>query len=767
MQRSETQTHERAASPDFPFSRNQYRTTVTSDISTRTVQRLRSAIVATPLVLLAPFAHGAAAGDAAGSGIVDALRHLGEHRAIVRTVALADLGVREPLVLTAPDSRQELYVPVPAGVPIDGATLQIDGGFQHADGGRVTMLVSLDGAPVQARSFGEQQGSAQTSIGVDGAPRPSGFVRVGLQWSSVIDEHLCTDQTAIGNVLRIAPSSRLTYRFDPDAIGDIRAAWSALPAAPAVAISAQGIGETAYDTAWRVQALMEREGRRPITRTWPALGQTVEVDAAEVPAALRAIPAFAALAGGGSISLADAATVGAALALQPRGIAPDVIVADDAMRRQTNLALDALRAQIAAVSPSGALAFDAWRKRAFDPITTPLAAGEIRVAHLPGQAAIVVGDPVAAQALVRDWRPIGVADRYVVHRLDNALAPDIDRIALASLGGEPRTLDVLGRATWDASFDLAAVAASGKLPDDVVLDLAAAPTPHGDSDLASIYFNGVLIGSRLLREDGKPDRIIAHVPRYALAPTNVLRVVLQRRPDGGCEARSPGYPVAILPTSHLTLAQAGDDDDFIGMQSKFATASNVLVPADYLDDAARSLPRLASLANVAGLATSRATLSIVKRGATAEPNGPFLAVDVALQEKDARAQWSSDRLKLVDGSGRVYADVSGLSNLAVIDVAHANGTAGMAYRSLGQVAPLLPATLRLSRGDVALVASDGVARLFDSRHPGEVVTDSTRADAFSRRLPWLVAAAIVALLVALVVIAAIERRRHLAKDGKQ
>ena len=100
-----------------------------------------------------------------------------------------------------------------------------------------------------------------------------------------------------------------------------------------------------------------------------------------------------------------------------------------------------------------------------------------------------------------------------------------------------------------------------------------------------------------------------------------------------------------------------------------ANRTPLLLPADYLDDAARSLPRLASLANVAGLATSRATLSIVKRGATAEPNGPFLAVDVALQEKDARAQWSSDRLKLVDGSGRVYADVSGLSNLAVIDVA--------------------------------------------------------------------------------------------------
>lgn len=743
------------------------RTIVTSDPSARTAVRLRLALAAASLLV---FGHGvrAAASDASASGIADAFRHLSEHRVTTRNVALSDLGVREPIVLSAPDARHELYLPVPAGVPLSDATLQLDGGFLHADGGRETLLVSLDGAPVLARSFPQAQGDAQARIGVDGAPRPSGFVRVGLQWASVIDDRLCTDQTAIGNVLRVAPGSRLSYRFDPEAITDVRTAWSALPLAPVVAISGRHVGEAAFDTAWRVQALMEREGRAPVTRVWPAVGETAQVDAADVPTALRAVPAFAALAAGGDVKLSDAAMAGALLTLASRqAFAPDVVIADDALRGQTRAALDALRTQIAAVSPAGAVAFDAWRARVFAPIEQPLAAGEIRVAHLPGQAAIVVGDASAAQALARDWRAVGLADRYVVHRLDDALAPEADRIALSALGGEPRTLDVLGRAMWDASFDLSAVAGSGKLPDDVVLDLAAAPTPHHDGDIASVYFNGVLIGSKMLREDGKPETIVAHVPRFALAPTNVLRVVFQRRPDGGCEARSQGYPVAVLPTSHLTLARAAVEDDFIGMLPRFATAASVFVPAAYLDDATEALPRLARLVNAAGLAPSRATLAVVKDGAAAAPSGPFLAADVALQQEDARAQWSADRLKLVDASGRVYADVSGLSNLAVIDVAHSNGATGIAYRSLGREAPQLPATLRLVRGDVALVASNGVARLFDSRHPGEVVTDSTRADVFSRRLPWLVAAGIVAFLIALVAIAGIERRRHRAKDGER
>lgn len=744
------------------------RNTVTFDPSTRTLARFRLALAAAPVFMCVPLAHAAAPAAAAANGMAEVFAHLGEHRAIVRSVALADLGIREPLVLSAPDTRHELYLPVPANVPIDDATLQIDGGFLHADGGRETMVVSLDGSPVLARGFTQPQGDAQASIGVDGAPRSSGFVRVGLQWSSIIDDRLCTDQTAIGNVLRIAPSSRLTYRFDPNAIADVRTAWSALPVAPVVAVSGKHLDEAAFDTAWRVQALAGREGRLPVTRTWPAVGDTVDVDAADLPASLRAVPAFAALAGGGSVKLADAAQVGALLTIESRrAFAPDIVVADDTLRKNTTAALDALRTQIAAVSPDAAAAFDAWRKRAFAAITTPLAAGEVRLAHLPGQAAIVVGDRVAAQALVSDWRPIGVADRYVVHRLDDALAPDADRIALSSLGGEPRTLDVVGRAFWDASFDLAAVAVNGKLPDEVVLDVAAAPTPHQDGNIASVYFNGILIGSRLLREDGKPQKIAAHVPHYALAATNTLRVVFQRRPDGQCEARSQGYPVAILPTSHLTLAGAEAGDDFIGMQARFATAANVLVPASYLDDAPRTLPRLARLANIASIAPTRATLSVVQGGAAAVPGGPFLAADVPLNEQDARAQLSADRLTLVDGSGRTYADVSGLTNLAIIDVAHANGAAGIAYRTLGQVAPRLPATLSLARGDVALVSSGGLARLFDSRHPGDVVTDAGRADDDSHRLPWLIAGGIVALLVVLISISGIARRRHRAKDDAQ
>ena len=722
--------------------------------------RARFAVLAAPAFLFAQPGHAAPA-------IADTFAHLNENRTVSRSVSLADLGIRDPLLLSAPDTRHEVYVPVPAGVPISDATLQIDGGYLRGDGGRTTMLVSLDGAPVLARGFAEPRGDAAASIGVDGAPRASGFVRVGLQWSSVIDDRLCTDQTAIGNVLRVAPSSRLNYRFDPANVADLRTAWSALPAAPVVAVAGQHVSAGVFDTAWRVETLIERDARTPVTRTLPAIGESVDLSGIDVPEALRSVPAFAALAAGGTHKVADAAELGALLVTAPpHAFAPDVVIADEALRRATGGALDALRAQIAAVSADGAAAFDAWRGRNVAALTTPLAAGEVRVAHLPGQAVIVVGDNTGVDALARAWRPIGVTDRLVVHHLDDARYAHADQVALAALGGEPRTLDVLGRAMWDASFDLAAVAADGKLPDDVVLDVAAAPTPHADGEIASVYFNGVLIASKLLTQDGKPQRITAHVPRYALAPTNLLRVMFQRRFDGGCEARAQGYPVAVLPTSHLTLAKATPDDDFTGMFARFASSANVIVPSAYLDDAPATLARFARLASAAGVSPSRAVLTVASGNAAVTPTGPFLAADVALTDEAGRAVLTQDRMTLTDADKRVFADVSGLSKLAVIQVAQAGGNSGVVYRSFGAAAPQLPPALRLTRGDIVLVSAGGGTNVFDSRHPGEVVTDER---AFSRdaarRWPWFVAGGLVAALVLLIVVAGIVRRRHQGKGG--
>ena len=163
----------------------------------------------------------------------------------------------------------------------------------------------------------ESPGNGSASLGVDGEARPNGFVRVGLDWSSVLSDNTCADQTAIGNVWRVAPTSRLTYRYDPGSIADLRSAWSALPHEPVVVLGARKLAAHAFDAAWRVEALLQGEGRVPVARAWPVAGDTVDLAGIDVPAPLRTIPAFAALAAGGSHKLASPAEAGALIALTP------------------------------------------------------------------------------------------------------------------------------------------------------------------------------------------------------------------------------------------------------------------------------------------------------------------------------------------------------------------------------------------------------------------------------------------------------------------
>jgi hypothetical protein len=424
-----------------------------------------------------------------------------------------------------------------------------------------------------------------------------------------------------------------------------------------------------------------------------------------------------------------------------------------------------LRDQVVSTAPNAVQAFDAWRARAMDPIAKRLAPGEVRLAHLGGQTAIVVGDNDGVAVLARAWLPVDVSSRLVVHEIDRSPNTHSDQIALALLGGEPRTLDVKGRATWDANFDLGAASGNGKLPGDVVLDVAASPTGNGSAQTASIYFNDVLIGSQLLNANGKPQRITAHIPHYTLAPSNLLRVMFQRQPDGGCTARDPGHPIAVLPSSHLTLVEAKVDDDFTGMVARFASAATVIVPAAYLNDAPHVLARVASLANATGIAPTRAELSVAADGQPVAPKDAFLAADVALNSEHGVARLASDRLSLTDASGRMLADVSGLNRVGVIETVKAGDVSGVVYRTVGDTPPIIPASLALTRGDVAIVDGSGVLRQFDTRHPGEVPdTSDVNGPMVLDWLRWGVPAVLVALFVVLLLVARIARRRNQDKS---
>ncbi|WP_321795425.1 cellulose biosynthesis cyclic di-GMP-binding regulatory protein BcsB [Caballeronia sp. J97] len=732
-----------------------------NDILKRRASRAVLFSIALCVSLFAGLQDAACAAATTDTDIAGAIGRLGADTQETRTVTLRQLGLLESVTLNAPDTRREFFLPVPAGVPITDAALQFDGGYVRGDGGRVTMLLSLDGSPVLARAFTQDAGGVSVNLGVDGAPRSAGFVRLGLGFASVISQSECADQTAIGNVLRVDPTTHLTFRFNPADVQDLRTAWSALPFAPVLAVSGRTLSTGAFDTAWRTDALLQRDGKRPVMQALPAVGDSVDLAGVDVPAALRGIHAFAALSSGGKHAIGDDAQRGALIALGARGaFGPDVVVADEAMRKSIDVALDALRAQVANTSADALAAFDAWRKRTASQLTAPLAPGEVRVAHVGGRAMIVVGDARGIGALAHGWRPIDVSDRVVVHRIDVAQQTRGDTIALSDLGGDPRSVDVQTAASWDARFDLAAASGNGRLPEQVVLDLAASPTLSNGGATATVYFNDVMIGAKLINVDGARQRLVAPIPRYALARTNELRVTFRRQPDAGCQARQT-YPVAVLPSSHLRLAKATPDNTFAGMAARYASSATVYVPRAYLDDALNSVPRLAVLTGAAGIAPVSAKFAVSAGDAPAQPDGPFLAADVKLADEKNPAMYSAERLALTSPAGDTLLDMSGLSRVAVVSVASAGGESGLVYRSAG-AAPVLTDKLQLSRGNIAVVDGSGVLKQFDTVNPEEMTDEpASSADWVTRHWArWGIPAVLVVLLLALIALAGHARRRH-------
>ena len=213
---------------------------------------------------------------------------------VTRVVTLADIGITSPLVLGHSESAREIALPVPPGVPIANGTVQMDASFVRADGGRTTLILSLDGFPVSARPVAAERGDGSLTLAVDGAPRPSGVVRFNVDWRTAIGrENTCSDTRTPGNLLRIEPTTRFSYRYDSSALADLPAAWGSLPHSPMILIAGAKLSAEAYDSAWRLGVALDRAGKRPRIVALPAVGDTVDLQAVVVPTGLRKVPAFA------------------------------------------------------------------------------------------------------------------------------------------------------------------------------------------------------------------------------------------------------------------------------------------------------------------------------------------------------------------------------------------------------------------------------------------------------------------------------------------
>ncbi|MEE7560833.1 hypothetical protein HH299_14835, partial [Xanthomonas sp. Kuri4-2] len=295
---------------------------------------------------------------------------------------------------------------------------------------------------------------------------------------------------------------------------------------------------------------------------------------------------------------------------------------------------------------------------------------------------------------------------------------DKDVVLLSRLGAMAGTQDIVMRGERSASFDLGALSSDGRLPAEVVVDVSAAPNAAGQGTVASIFFNDYLLGAKVLSSDGKPQRLSASVPSYALAARNQIKISFLRQPARPyCHDPATAYPVTVLPSSHIRLSDRAVGADFVGAAAQLAGAHDVFVPASWLQDAPRSLAKVIHVASATGASPMKAVLKVGRDGAALTPTGPFLSFG-AIPQGYAQGSAVRDGHLVIAGTGnRVLLDLAGLDRAAVVEVIGQSGQNGVIYRELDARGPTIAEPFRLIRGSVALLDARGVVQDFDSQDP--------------------------------------------------
>ena len=703
---------------------------------------------------------------AQGTSPADVFRRMSADNWIPRTVSFADLGFTGPVVLGYPDTLREVYLPVPTNVPLANAALQMDANYVRADGGRTTMILSVDGYPVSARPFTAERGDATLTLPIDGAPRPSGFVRFNIDWRTAVGrENTCADARTPGNLLRIEPTTRFTYRYDGSAVRDLSTAWSSLPSTPTILVASNKLPPDAYDTAWRVGVALERAGKRPIFRALPAVGDTVDMRGITIPPAMRSVPAYAGLTENGPHKIKDAAEIGALMSLGAAGpFQADIVIADQTFGAAMGASFDAMRGQLPA--DAGA-SYTEYRTRFLDPLSKPMASKEVRLSNVFGRPTIIVAPDAGAKAaglFTQIWQQVAVSSSVVIQAADEPRS-DLTAVSLKYLGAKPGSFDVLAHADWNATFDIGTVAADGRGPGTLVIDVAAAPSAARTPPIVSVFMNEVLLGAKEMEATGRRERIVAPIPRYALAARNVIRVSFTRQlASDRCRETPEPYPVSVLASSHMLLEKIEAGSDFAGQMSRFAAGGTVLVPASYLNDAQNTLPRVVRLAATTGVSPVNAKFTPVADNTQPKIDGPFLSMDLPLSDaKKSDVKVDGGRLYLPGSGDKPLIDVTGLNRIGLLEVTKVGNDTGVSYRTLGTEAPAMDKPIALSDGNVAVLGATGLRSEINTIDPtGQGRLREARPSFFERTYWWLLPILVVAFFIALLVYASRVRRRKSA-----
>lgn len=658
---------------------------------------------------------------------------------VTRVLTLADMGLSEQVLLSSRNYEQHFYFPVPQGVVLKNAHINIHGTYLHpfadtaamtllvngtpvftrrlpgSDGGFIFKLVDLNGSTFSSVHPDEQGDATDISLPLRKFHAQGGFLDLGVVLSSKVDAARCIDERGRGNELSIDPkATRLVYSFEGDSVQDVRSLLTTLPRHPVILLPHRKLSAVQYGAALRLSQALANMGLAPEFAAVPQVGDVVDTallaDVARASSML--IPSAMADAIAQRQPYKIAQPVEAAVWLVLRMMSPDglaQVVIDPAQTRQA--LLDTLQVGMGADSNlSKQIRSELrlgepgrWLSKAV------LDKANMRVAMLAGQPVLVLeGEGIRRGAdLASAWRQIAGSRELM---LSTALhMPDrYNSMSHIHFASNLPVKNVSELAEWVVPIQLSSLP-QGKWPDSFELNLMAAPSGDGLSPVVSVFMNDNLLTASSLHTDGEITRVQAHIPLYALRANNLLRVEIRRRVSGGhCSGIAQGFPVQLLPSSYLNLRGAQAVKQFFMLGTAFGGDSEIAIPARYLQDAANTLQAVSSVLH--GLSFGETDFKLVVTDAKSEfkPSHTFVAFESALDSDTQRVVAGSGRLVVRNKGNHAVFDSAGLDSLAVLQLIRSGHQDGVSVITVDGTLPALRKPLELSAGDLAIADSEKV-----------------------------------------------------------
>lgn len=653
-----------------------------------------------------------------------------------RSVSLGDSGLTQPLSLNSKIRERHFYLPIAQNVNVKDGVLELDVNYlrQFVSSDGFTVLINgvptrsillaqsaapsflkmsrLDGTPVALDAASELNSHLTLQIPLNNLDTSARFVDVGVSFNSKSEAERCMDIQGRANELLINPNTALHYRFDRRSVQDVRSFLTSLPKHANILLPSN-ITPVQYEAALRLVMGLRHKGIEPQLTTFPVLGATLDVHDLNIPDVLSKQVFFAGLAHAITqqtpFTLVNERDLAAWLAVRlasEKGLA-DVLV-DSAELRAALLKSAVLwrSEKLVSVLPKSTVAALEWAARpvalATNLSVTNWADAQLLVVDAPqhNPAALLTGmfwADIANGAQLTVNQAIPISSEATSHRLMIA-----HNLAAQYLQGEVH---------WDVPFT-AKDLPNGERPNALQINILSAHRQGDTPAVVSVYMNDFLLTAKNLREDGEVTAVSAFVPLYTLKANNVVRIEVIDTAQKNCSSSQP-LPVQILPSSFLGLGGASDVSEFFSLLPHLTSATTVLLPPHYLQNASDSLHTVSHV--LQGLAMNASSFKVEWANAKEfTPQGSFVSFEVAAKGLDSLVDANFNHLVVRDKNHTVVFDSDGLGSLAAVQII---GKQGVLISRVGTGALKLVVPLELSAGNVVILDSQGVKLTLNSNDP--------------------------------------------------